>query len=174
MTINDREFADLITYASIRFHKELQEAYKDGRIENYLQHLGMEDLLPEKSQFETFPFGNVIIIGASRVKKNDIIGLCKELGITKDRLIMELDYDKAEKFECKKLQYNPNNRLVLFGPIPHSTKGKGEYSSMINKMETNEGYPKVVRIETSNDLKITKTSLRKALKKEIESGYLAV
>lgn len=90
------------------------------------------------------------------------------------KLYLKLDYEDAENFNFEDLQYNPNTRLILVGPIPHSTKGKGKYSSIINKMENTDRYPKIIRMKAGNELKITKSNLKKVLRREIDSGYLAV
>ena len=41
-------------------------------------------------------------------------------------------------------------------------------------LENTDGYPKVVRLEDGHGLKITRTSLKSVLSKEIDSGYLVV
>jgi hypothetical protein len=64
---------------------------------------------------------------------------------------------------------------VLFGPIPHSVSRKGDKPSIIAHLENNDGYPKVIRLtDTNGQLKITKSNLKEAIWREIESGYLAV
>ncbi len=73
------------------------------------------------------------------------------------KLYLRLDYEDAENFNFEDLQYNPNTRLILVGPIPHSTKGKD--SSIINKMKNTDGYPKIIRMIAGNELKITKSNL---------------
>ena len=55
-----------------------------------------------------------------------------------------------------------NYRVVLFGPIPHSTSGKNDSSSVIAEMTSKEGYPRVEILSGSNELKITKSGFRKA------------
>ena len=39
-------------------------------------------------------------------------------------------------------------------------------------MEQEEGFTKVVRLVSNEQLKITKSNLKKAIKKEIDEGYL--
>ena len=104
-----------------------------------------------------------------------IYGIFKSYGLSKDRVELVLDYNEAEKYQYKKMHYNPNYRLVLFGPVPHSTKGNSGSSSILSEMENEEGYPKVVRLTNShNKLKITKTNLKKALQKEIAQEYIEI
>ncbi|MGO1580113.1 MAG: hypothetical protein ACTHWZ_01710 [Peptoniphilaceae bacterium] len=175
MEITYEDLLEIIFEVNTRLHRDIKKAFDDERLENYLQTIGMADLIPKKeTEYDTFSHGKILIIGDSRVREHEIIGCCKSLGIEKDRLDLKLSYQEAEKFNFEHLQYNPNTRLILFGPIPHSTKGKDEYSSIINKIENTDGYPKVVRMISGDELKITKSNLKKTLKKEINSGYLVV
>lgn len=99
----------------------------------------------------------------------------KSYGLSKDRVELALDYNEAEKYQYKKVHYNPNYRLVLFGPVPHSIKGNSGSSSILSKMENEEGYPKVIRLTDSNNkLKITKTNLKMVLQKEIAQEYIEI
>ncbi len=62
--------------------------------------------------------------------------------------------------------------MIYVGPMAHSTRDKGEYSSVIARMEREEGFPKLVRLGPEGSLKVTKTNLKEAIIKEIESNYL--
>ena len=68
--------------------------------------------------------------------------------------------------------YDPNYSLILVGPMPHSTTGKGDFSSTIAAMEQTEGYPPVIRLG-SNGLKVSKSGIRDALIKGMDDGILA-
>ncbi len=59
---------------------------------------------------------------------------------------------------------NGHQNIVTFcrGPMPHSGVAKGEYSSIISAIESEAGYPPVVKMGTDG-LKITKTSFRNTL-----------
>ena len=51
----------------------------------------------------------------------------------------------------------------VYGPMPHSGVANGEYGSIISAIESEAGYPLVVKMGTDG-LKITKTSFRYTLK----------
>ena len=177
MKISHNEFYEVLTQAAFQLQKNLKEAYDNDYLERYLDDIGMSDLLPseEESFYETFPNGKIVVIGDPSIKTKDIYGIFKSYGLSKDRVELVLDYNEAEKYQYKKMHYNPNYRLVLFGPVPHSTKGNSGASSILSKMESEEGYPKVVRLTNSNHkLKITKTNLKMALQKEITKGYIEI
>lgn len=67
-----------------------------------------------------------------------------------------------------KLQYSDKYAEIIVGPIPHRTDGKGDYSSAIVAMDSEEGYPPVYRID-----KISNNSFRTTIKKMLEENILA-
>lgn len=173
MSIPYEKLLDVIAEASYRLSREMKEAYKKGILGEYLLQINMQDLLEEeKKLYDSYPNGKVIIIGASRVSENEIIGCVKECGISKDRLEMWLGYNDNKKTDFRKLQYNPNYRLILFGPLPHSGIGKEDNSSIITNMENSDGYTKIARLTDGHTLKITKSNIKNAIIKEIKEGYL--
>lgn len=172
MQLTSVQLMELFAEAASRFQRQLSESYKIGKLEEFLKSRDMADLLPRSGVFETLRNGKILIIGASEIKLEHIYGCIKSVGISKDRIETILEYDLIQKYEFRKLQYNPNYRLILFGPLPHSGKGKEESSSILSKIESTDGYPKLVRLIANNALKITKQSLKDALIEEIRSGYL--
>lgn len=77
------------------------------------------------------------------------------MGFSSDRLEFFLDYNGSKKYNYSKLRYSDKYAAVIVGPVPHSTVGKGNYSSAIVAMETEQGYPPVFRVD-----KITNNSFR--------------
>lgn len=145
----------------------------NGRLGDWLDLMGMGDLLPvSESVYKPYNTGKIVILGSSSVKERDIFGLVKQLGIDKGRLECCLDYDSTVTFNYKKMMYNPNYSLILVGPMPHSTTGKGDFSSAVVAMEQTEGYPPVIRLG-SNGLKISKSGIKDALTGAMKSGVLA-
>lgn len=164
-----------MTEASHRLHSQIKCAFKCGTLERYLSSIGMANLYPRKNYtlYDTNPNGKILIIGDSRISEREIYGIMKEFGISKERVEL-LSYDEAKRYSFRTIQYNANYRLILFGPIPHSGKGKQDKASIISQVENNDGYPKVVRLYDSHGLKITKSSLKNAINQEILCGYLVV
>ena len=142
-----------------------------GQLEEFLRLLDMEYLLNNDGGYHTFKNGKIIVIGQSNVKANVILKIAQELGIDKNRFELYLNYDSAEKFRFQKIQWQPHYSLVMVGPMPHSITGKGNYSSMISALESEEGYPPVIRLG-ENDLKISKNNLRSTLEKMIKSNII--
>lgn len=76
------------------------------------------------------------------------------------------DYDKLTNKDFKSMQYNQRIAGILAGPMPHSVKGKGGYSSGFEMMKTEPGYPPIVKCTVSKDRldKVSLASLIRGLK----------
>lgn len=157
--------------------EKISLANRKGELEELLKKWGMYDLVDDGSSssddyYDTYKDGKIVVIGGSQVKEHDLLGIVKSLGLDKNRFEFCLDYKEIESYQFTKMQWKPNYRLVIVGPMPHSTTGKGESGSTIAEIEKrSNGYPKVIRLG-SNDLKITKTNFKKALEEQIAADYI--
>ncbi|NLC26742.1 MAG: hypothetical protein GX777_09010 [Fastidiosipila sp.] len=177
MPITDDQLIDLIAEASYRLHKQIKAAHKQGSLETLLYSFNMADILPTVVADDSYlPHrdGTILIVGETNLRVNEIFGCAKDLGINKDRLELVVKYNDIPGYDFRKLQYNPNYSLILFGPSPHSGVSKKSRSSILTQLENMDGLPKIVRLEDSHGLKITKTGLKTALAREINNGYLEV
>lgn len=105
----------------------------------------------------------LLIAGQSDIKKEHIFGILKKLGIDKNRVDMVLDYDDLKKFKWNDIQYSEKYSDVVFGACPHSVVGKGDYSSVISRMEHEDGWPNPIRASANEALKFSQNSLFNAL-----------
>ena len=161
-----REMPDKITNA-------LTTANRMGRLEALLELLNMTNLLLPTETLKTYKDGKIIVIGYTEVKEDTLKAIAKSLNIDKDRFEFCLNYEKAQKYEYRKLQYASWYRVILFGPVPHSSTGKGESSSVIAEMEKHpDCYPRVVRLGINQELKITNSSFKKALAELKDENYI--
>ena len=161
-----RELPDRLTNA-------LTTANRTGRHEDLLGLLNMTYLLSPSETLKTYKDGKIIVIGYSEAKEETLKAIAKSLNIDKDRFEFCLDYEKAQKYEYRKLQYASSYRVILFGPVPHSSTGKGESGSVIADMEKRtDCYPRVVRLGINQELKITNSSFKKALAELKEENYI--
>ena len=147
-------------------------ANRSGNLDDLLIAWGFEGLAYGPAPYETDKDGKIVVIGASEVKENVLSGIVKTLGLEKDRFEFCLDYDKAKTYQYNKLRYNPDYRLVLFGPVPHSSTGKNDSSSVIAEMQNHEGYPRVEALSGNNAVKITKSNFRKTLSQLVAEQYI--
>lgn len=175
MKINEDQFFDIAAEAASLLFKNLKAAYREDRLDDLLRKYGMEGLIP-RNQFgyDTNWDGKLLIIGDSRISSDIIYGITKNIGLNPEQVEVFLEYDLIEKYNFKNLQYNPTYRLVLCGPMPHSNTSTGDYSNPISMMEQEEGFPRVIRLGGTQDLKITKSNLKITIKEQIANGYLQI
>lgn len=143
---------------------------ENGTLDGFLQSIGfnggsLENRLNKKEQ-------KILIVGDTQINENVIVGIFKKLGVSKNRIELISDYDKITNHNFDKYSYNDKYAVIMFGPIPHSVTNKEEHSSIITKMENEDGYPPVYRLNANRKLKITNSNLRVAIEELIETGIL--
>lgn len=172
MKLDYRELEDLIFDINLLMRSKIEKHNRAGTLKDYLKSIQLYDeIYGYEEELTSYPYGKILVIGDSKVKKNQLVGILKKLGLEEDRFEFILGYDEAGKYDFRKLKYS-EYRVILAGPMPHSTIGKGEYGSIIEKMKRDRGYPRVEEIFVNSKLKITKTSFRKALEELLEEGYI--
>ena len=112
----------------------------------------------------------IVVIGDSYVNLNNAEKIFKDEGLNNYKIEMHTDYKKLKKLNYEKYKYNDSYVAILCGPIPHSTNQKYYSSSILNEMETCDGYPLVVRLSANSTYKITNSSIRKGLE-EFKEKY---
>lgn len=149
----------------------LSRANRRGTLNDLLSLLGLSDLLGSENKFETYKNGKIVVVGGTETKEEILVSIGKQLGIDKKRFEFCLDYENVQKFDFKKMQYAPQYRVILFGPTPHSGHCKGD-RSIIAEIEKMDGYPRVERLVSGEELKITKTNFKEKLKQLIDEEYI--
>ena len=147
-------------------------ANRAENLKELLSGWGLSDLLSQMSAYETMKDGKIVVVGASEVKENIMNGIIKNLGLGKSRFEFCLGYEEAKMFQYKKLRYNPKYRVIIFGPVPHSSTGKNDSSSVIAEMKNHEGYPRVKVLSGNHAIKITKSNFRDALTELVMENYI--
>lgn len=155
-----------------RLLKILLQLNREDRLEGFLEYCGASDLLNNESDYEVSKNGTILVVGDSRAKEKDLLGIAKEFGIDKDRLELYLNYEDGKKYDFRHIQYNPNYSVIIVGPMPHSGVSKGQYSSVIEMLKNEDGYPPIVKLG-SNELKITKSSFRETIK-DLKNDYIII
>ena len=137
--------------------KEITEASYENKIDEVLKKYDLQDEI-EYSYYD-IKNSKILIIGDSLVDKNDLINIARKYGIKENRIEFELDYNKLTNYNFGKLRNSMNYSDVLVGPIPHKVGGIEGYSSFLAMTDDMpEEYPKIIRLESSNELKITRQS----------------
>lgn len=172
MALGIEEFEDLMGEITHRF----SVANSNGTLKDLLEKLGWGSLLsPEAEPLFTFENGKILVIGAQTVGLEQLRMTVKKLGLKVDRFEFVLDYDKAQTFEYKKLEYNANYRAVLVGAVPHSTTGTGRSSNLITELESYpDKYPRVIALRAEDGtLRVTKSGFKRVIQQLLTEGYIA-
>ena len=122
----------------------------------------------EKEKCKSCHGRKIVVLGGPMTKENHLLGIAKQYGLDKNCFEFCLSYDKAKKYQYHKLKNTEKYAAIIVGPIPHSTTGKGDYSSAIAAMEGDEKYPPVFRVE-----KITGASFRSVLNRMLDKKLVA-
>ena len=147
-------------------------ANRTDTLKELLAKWDLARLIKEEPAFESYSDGTIVVIGQSEVKESELRTIAKKAGV-KNEFEFCLGYYENQKYNYRKLMYAPTYRVVMFGPIPHSTTGKGNSSSVIAEMESKpDMYPRVVRLGREDELKITKSGFKKAIYQLLDEGYI--
>lgn len=145
---------------------------RNERLNEFLEMLGHPELLSGQGNCFNGPAdGKIIVLGESMIDDAVIYSAFKEFGIAKQRVELHTKYNLGG-FNIQTLKYSINYALILLGPVPHSLEGKGDNSSIITTIERENGYTRSIRLTANNELKITKTSIKNAISKALESGWI--
>lgn len=109
-------------------------ANRTGELDELLRLLGMSDLLGDDGRAEVRPT-QILVIGDSMTSEGKPWSIARRRGISSNDLECALDYDELKRFNFAKLRNPYIYRAVLVGPMPHSTPGKLDASSVIAEME---------------------------------------
>lgn len=121
---------------------------------------------------ETRSNGKVVVLGESSCKTREIMASLEAAGVPRDKIELHLGYDEMKNLNVGIFQYNEKYSLLLVGPMPHKTTSNRDFSSLITRIEEEAGFPKVVKLQSNNQLKITKTNLKVTVGGLIHEGYL--
>lgn len=142
--------------------KEVTEAYYENRLNEVLNKYGLQDEI----EYPYYDRNNskILVVGNSMVSKDKLVAIAKKYGINEKFLEFELDYDRLHNYNFAKLENSMNYSDVLIGPLPHKVSGIDGFSSFLAMTDAHpENYPKIIRLQGSNELKITKESFLKGL-----------
>ena len=110
----------------------------------------------------------ILIIGGSEAKENHLRGKLKNMGFdfVRDQLEFELEYDNVKDYASRIKPWSGKYAGIIVGPCPHKAKDIDGYSSFIEKIKTEEGYPHVEEArDKAGTLKITNASIVDAMMK---------
>ena len=124
----------------------------------WIDILTVENFLPRRQK--------ILIIGGSETKENHLRGKLKSMGFnfSKEQLEFELEYDNVKDYASRIRPWSGKYAGIIVGPCPHKAKDIDGYSSFIEQIKSEEGYPHVEEArDKSGTLKISNTSIGEAM-----------
>lgn len=166
MVMNNIDLSELSNKIWQKVMREVTEAYHNGNIEEVIKKYELEDNVESQSFYYERNIARIIVIGDSRVSKNDLEKVVKHNGIDPRRVEFVFEYEKFTNFNYGKFRNNMNYSDVLVGPIPHKGKNIDDSSSFLAMVKKDpKSFPRVIDIRNTNELKITKSAFLKGLLK---------
>lgn len=162
MTVEPHLTSNQISVIFLNLEREAREANSHGKIFDFLKEHNIPYDTCDECDYDKSTV-KLLIAGGSFLKKDHILKVLKKLGIDKNRVDFILDYNELKSFRWNDLQYSWKYSDVVFGPCPHSAIGKGDFGSIISRMEKDDGWPNPIKASANGELKFTQQSLIKAL-----------
>lgn len=164
MALSAEALRELTIKVVDKIKKELTVQNGLGCLNEYLANIHCSELIANYNTAIIPRDAKIAVFGDTRVDTKFLNAIAKDLGINPTKIEYHLDYDKNKRFDFSKFKNSSVYSDIIFGPSAHKAVGIGDNSSPIAMMENdNEHYPKIIRAEATDSLKITKTSFRKAL-----------
>lgn len=109
-------------------------------------------------------YSKILVLGACDIETNVMLGIAKNhFGFEKNDIDFETDYDKSVDVAGRLLN-GGKYKIIIGGAMPHSTKGRGDDTSMVTALKHSANVPIFVDCRSkSGELKVTKESFRNAL-----------
>jgi chorismate mutase len=144
---------------TIRLKSEIAELKK--------QHQPSMSVNPEREQ-KTREKLQLLLLGDSHLSNNQILPLFSKFGFGRENLELETEYEKYRTFDTNNLlAVRSRYDGILLGPMPHSMKGDLTIGDglIVQMQREPERYPPFVVVrDKKGDLKISKSSLKNAIK----------
>lgn len=143
--------------------RQSEDAYVIGEQQADVEHpkidiLKVDSFLPRRQK--------ILIIGGSETKENHLRGKLKSMGFdfSKDQLEFVLEYDNVKDYASRIKPWSGKYAGIIVGPCPHKAKEIEGYSSFIEQIKTEEGYPHIEEArDKAGTLKISNASIGDAM-----------
>lgn len=164
MLKGNKELGAIIEEIHEKIEAEITLANRTGELEAVLEKYGYyenEDSIDLK--YIDLKRAKVLLVADNRVKIPVLHGIMKRYDLGKKNLEF-VDYAEAKSFNWSKLNGSTEYTDIFIGAMPHKVKGLQGSSSIIAKIEENpHNYPKLHKLTSGEELKISKTNFEKAL-----------
>jgi hypothetical protein len=157
-----KELEALLERVYDKLTEEIIYANRTHQLESLLEKYNLSDVT-SKERYIELNRAKILLVGDLKVKMSTIYQILKEYDLNQDH-IEHVSYEDSQTYPWHKLKNSMVYTDVFIGPIPHKVTGIANYSSLLAMIESQpEDYPKLHRLESGNELKITKSNFTEAL-----------
>ena len=134
-----------------------------GKLDEFLKITGLKGAVSREFERDLLPTKKVLVIGRGLADEFQYKQKCKEIGICPDNFEFHLEYEDGSKFDFDKCKNNSDYCGIIVGQMAHSGVSKGNYTSVIDYIENETGFPKVVRSNEGGELKLSLSAFQIAV-----------
>lgn len=150
----------------------LSKLYANSKLSEFLELIDAKKIASEISSRPKDLIQKIVVIGQTSGGSEKVFRQTAEsVGVDGERLELHLNYRDAKKIDFEKYRNNPKYCAILLGPIPHSGKSKGDYSSIATMLEHEPGFPRTIPLG-KNGLKLSASSLQFGLAQLASEGII--
>lgn len=170
---SNSQVADLKSKIIAKITKEIDIAFKNETLDEIFEKYGVS-IFEDESVIIVNRRMKILVLGelAGRVKDYQIAA--KRKGIEPNNIEF-IDYSSAKQFNASRLRFSNEYSDIIYGPTPHKLEGMGDTSSLLALIQKNPNeYPKLIKAEANNRLKISITGFGDYLLKTKFYGALSL
>lgn len=145
-----------------------------GKLDDFLKSTGLKSSVSRMIDNNLTPTKKVLVVGQGVTGELYYRQQCVGLGISPDNFEFYLDYKDGAKIDFDKYKDNPEYGGIIVGPMDHSGISKGGFSSIIERIESEPGFPMVVRGNKGGELKLSLNDFSSAVMELFRAGALMV
>jgi len=137
-----------------KINKEIDIAIKNAALDDIFTKYGVTIEENESSIVITNRM-KILVLGELAGKLKDYQIAAKRKGIDPTNIEF-IDYRQAKHLNAGRLKYSSEYSDIIIGPMPHKIEGMGDATSLLALIEKKPNeYPKLIKAEANNKLKIT-------------------
>lgn len=144
-----------------------------GKLDDFLKITDLKSEVRKELERDLLKTKKVLVVGNGLAKEFEYRQQCKNIGISPEGFEFYLDFEDGAKINFEKYRNNNEYGGIIVGAMPHNGISKGDYASVIDYLENEPGFPKVVRGNDGGELKISVSGFQRAVLKLFTDGALS-
>lgn len=165
MVLTENTLQELINIYIEKTKEEIRIANEKGRLEEYLKSHKQGSLI-ENECAHCFLANDykILIVGPLVMDKNELYEVAEEYAIDRSQIEFLEEYKRITNFDFDMLINSGKYSDIIFGALPHKTKGTHGASGILAYLKNNrDRYPNIVEARAGAKLKLTRNTFKHAI-----------